>query len=305
MKFWIQSCFFENIPVELANSQKPESWKQFSVLCVNEVHVLTKEEIDNLKDFVYNGGILIVTGSSGCCDDSLLRLTDEEISQRWGVDFTMKEDELLEVPYGKCKFIRPGYLFGYPGSKELKEKIILTNWNGPMHNHQLIDLRLGIPEIWLQRAYSSATSNVVVEAPNFDGYYSTKDARKEVITLLKNTAKDSLLFNVENFPELVLAIPFVSRDNKKISIHMLNAAQTMKEGTKEKISHNDIIPFPKLSGMGKISIVIPQDCEIPSKVTFAVPGEEELPLTFEVKARSVVIPFNLELLTTCGSIFLD
>lgn len=305
MKFWIQSCFFENIPVELVDVNKVESWKQFSVICVNEVHVLSSDEIANLKDYVNNGGIVIVTGSAGSCDESLLKLSDEEISARWGFDFTMKPEEYLEVPYGKGKFIRPGYLFGYPGSKELKEKIFLTSWNGPMHNHKLIDLRLDIPEIWLQRAYRNAHSDVCVDAPNFDGYYSSADARKDVITLLKNTVKDNLLFSVENFPELVLAIPFVNRDNKKISIHMLNAAGTMKKGTEERISHKDLIPFPKLSGTGKLNVIIPPDCKIPEKVVFAVPGKDEVPLEFSLVDRKVVISLPLNLLETCGSILLD
>ena len=304
MKFWIQSAFFENIAVELADSRKPETWKQFSVICVNEVHVLGDDEISSLRRFASEGGTVVVTGLSGSHDRDFRRLTDEEITSRWGFCMTMEPDQYLEIPCGKGRFIRTGWMFGYPGSRELKEKIFVTRWNGPAHNHKLLELRKDIPEIWLQRAYSSAASDVVADAPNFDGYYAFERERKEITAFLKKLAAENLPFETADFPELVIAVPFRSRENSKISIQLLNASGTMKRGDEERISHDDPIPFTPLAGTGKMKIVIPDDCAVPENICFAAPGKDTVPLHFECDGRKVSVELPMELLQTCGSVFL-
>ena len=304
MKFWIQSAFFENLPVELANSKNPASWKQFSVLCVNEVYLLSDQEISDLKAYAQAGGTLVITGRSGERDEHGRRLSLTEMESRWGVQLGDDRNEIKVFPLGKGRIVRPGWDFGYPGTPEIREKIFQTRWNGPEHNNKLLDLRQDIPELWLPRAYKQQC-NAEGRMPNNNGYYGGEKERKEVVALLRSLLPCVPSFRVENLSELVLAVPLQGRTSHLLSIQLLNASGTMKRGTDQWMSHDDPIPFPPHAGTAHFYLRIPAGMPMPAQAVFAVPGdtgETNLQVSMDGQVISICLP--LSLLKTCGTIFL-
>ena len=300
MKFWIQSCFFENIPVELMDAATPEVWKNVPVLCVNEVHVLSEKEITSMLEYAEEGGTLIVTGSSGRQDENLLMRTEEERKNLWGMPRTVAGKELLTVTRGKGKVIFAGYEFGYPGTVEELKKLFCTEFDTFDKEMEIYPLRKDIPEIWLSRAFGNRTEK---KMKNNTNYFDGKESRKEVKNLLLKELESKMSFQFRNLPELVLASPLVNRSTKNISIQLLNASAAMDPDKEKMISHNDPIFFPAHTGEAEFILRLPQDTKV-EKVFFASPETEETVLEFFCTEDTLKIKFPLELLKSAGSIFL-
>ena len=128
-------------------------------------------------------------------------------------------------------------------------------------------------------------------------------SRREVKDLLMKELKGKMTFRQENLPELVLASPLINRDSGNISIQLLNAAETMKEGEEERIAHEDPIPFPAHTGEASFILQLPAGKTV-NKVFFASPETEETSLFFQCDNNTVTIRFPLELLKNNGAVFL-
>ena len=300
MKFWIQSCFYENIPVELMDIAMPEIWKNVPVLCVNEVHILSDKETASLLEYAENGGTLIVTGSSGRQDENFADRTEEERNALWGRPHTVGARELLTVQKGKGKVLFAGWRIGYPGTEEELDRMFLTDFDTFDKEMEVYALRKDIPEIWLSRAFGKNVNKTMKNNTNF---FKGMASRAEVKNLLLKELEGKMTFRVEKLPALVLASPLVNRDTGNISIQLLNAAETMKEGEEERIAHEDPIPFPAHTGEACFTLLLPAGKTV-KKVFFASPEKEETPLSFRLEGNSVTIPFPLELLKTNGAVFL-
>jgi len=307
MKFWMQSCSFKNIPVELFDIQSPETWKKTSVLCVNEVHVLARNEIDGLLQYARAGGTLVVTGDSGCQDEKLKLRTSDEMADLWNFPREPAPSEIFEFPFGKGKIVRTGWSFGYPGTEEEKRKLFLELKKrfSVLAGEEIFPLRKDIPELWLQRSYGRSS---LKSMPNCTLYYDGAESREEVAAFLTRLAGEKIPFQAENLPEGVLAVPLLAAGKKAFTIQLLNAAGTFKRGKEESMSHDDIIPFPNLNGPDAIfSVRLPEKLSGPDplKAIFTSPGIPEQCLQTQKSGTKFRIEFPLHLLQTCGMILVE
>lgn len=306
MKFWLQSCLFKNIPVELIDIKCPETWGNIPVLCVNEVHVLSEREISDLLEYARSGGILVVTGDSGCQDEALHLRTPQKTEALWNFTREAAPSEILEFPFGKGKIVRTGWSFGYPGTEEEKRHLFLelrTRFS-VLSPKEIFPLRKDIPELWLQRSYERPT---LKSMPNNTLYFEGEAAREEVSAFLTRLAGGKSPFKTENLPEGVLAVPLRASGGNAFTIQLLNAAGTLKRGKEEVMSHSNPIPFPPLKGPDAFfSVRLPETLREKElwSVCFTAPGMAEYPLKSYEDERALRIEFPLNLLKTCGMILI-
>ena len=257
--FWMESCFFGNVPAAMVSMSRPDEFGKYKVLCVNEVYMLSDKEIAELKNYAANGGTLVVTGRSGDMDENANMRSAEEYRKVWGFELLPPLNEVKVIAYGKGKIIRPGAGFGFPGTD--KEKSHLFENFPPRFNrrstYDLMPLRKHIHWVWTPRLPGRINSYVDKEA----NYAQHKAVFYQVADFLRNLLGDTLELKTEDFPELVLCRGYIKGDEQTADgmvFHILNAGNVFPEKVGQTLAHEDLIPFPDWSGRtGRIVVKLP------------------------------------------------
>lgn len=246
LKFWMQSCWLRNIPIILLDIRYPETWA-VPVLVVNELFVLSDEDVANLKQYAAAGACLVVSGLSGAQkEDGSLR-SDGELSCLWPCSEPDNPDNWTVQAYGKGRICRTGFSFGYPGSLEDKRRLFV-DYALRFRYDSLIDLakiKKEFTSLWVDRKHRDIPANGLLP---WQKYHDGVSARAEVFTLLEGLCGDALTLRTANFPELVLAVPYINHNGSGMSIQILNAAGTLEKKSGDLGNHQDPIPFPEWKG---------------------------------------------------------
>ena len=256
LKFWMQSCQLENIPLTLLNIEAPETWKT-PVVVLNEVHLISDAEGAALRRYAENGGILVVTGLSGNQQENGRVRTAEELDTLW----------TLSGGTGKILRIKDG--FGYPGTEEEKHWLFIDYPNRFRYDSllELLPKKKEFRDYWIPRGIQLDPSPKLNEPDKF--YRENTAARRETAAFLRTLAGEKLTLRTENVPELVLAVPWISKNRQSITLRLLNAAQTFDRLPEDKRTHTDKIPFPPLKGPDFIfELLLPEDFERTGEVSF-------------------------------------
>ena len=104
MEAWLQMCILRNRPVIMVNANDPASWRKCSLISVNEIHMLSDEEITELKKYAEEGGVLLLSGQCGTQKETVHVRTKDELEKIWGVTFEARDGkEAVILPRGKGK----------------------------------------------------------------------------------------------------------------------------------------------------------------------------------------------------------
>ena len=241
LKFFLQSCFFRNIPCDLAGTEDEEKWKKYPVLCVMDLHLLRDKEIEKLLSYAENGGTLVLTGTSGILGDDGGDRSEEEWEKLWGFPRNHTPKEIMTYRKGKGKILTLGYAFGYPDTEEEAfchlEKFPDLHRYGAVY--KLMPMRKDCVGVWTARFTTG-------EPPVYNGEYDKgEEARNIVEKFLSDLAPLVLRCQV---PDRVLAVPWKSADGKKIFVRLLNASGTLSGMEGKAVSHDDMPPFPAHTG---------------------------------------------------------
>lgn len=243
MEFFLQSCIFWNIPCRMVSILEPESWKNCSILSVNEVHCLRDEEIEELKAFAAGGKSLILSGPTGVQKGDHSPRSREELEKLWGFSLDMKEGERMKIiPHGKGKIALLALDYGYPGSPEEVEEMFgdpLRYGYGQQAGRCLKHLPFIVSPV------SRRSGDIRTESPVKELYMGFLEKKEEVLTLFRE-----LFAGEENFvaqlPEGILASAFIQEKGEGFSIRLLNIKGAMiPPGNGESISRFDPIPWEK------------------------------------------------------------
>ncbi|MDD3949123.1 MAG: hypothetical protein PHT43_06635, partial [Anaerolineaceae bacterium] len=119
MEFWMQACILNNIPCLLLDANAPDTWKKCQVICLNELHLLSKNQIEALQQFAHQGGCLVISGVPGSQVIDGRERTLEECEELWKIPFRQRlENEYMIIPTGLGKICLLDMHFAYPGSQE-------------------------------------------------------------------------------------------------------------------------------------------------------------------------------------------
>ena len=267
-RLWMQSCRLNNIQHTLLDIKDPASW-QTPVLVINEISMMRDSELADLRQWMLNGGTLIVSGQCGVVDENFQSRPLAERSE-----FETSQLDAHEVRIEKCgrgQLVLVGYSFGYPGDDGENRRLFIGN-------QEIFDFRHMLKHIRKQVHMADSFDDHHNPSASRPGalFQAGKTARAEAAGLLKKFTAQSR-YTVEGLPEGVLYSVFAD-DKGNISIHLLNACKCMDIAPDAVPSHRDPIPFPALSGKARIKIADTAD----------------LQAKFITLEGEIMLPFNTE-----------
>jgi len=243
MKFWMQSCLFENIPFDMTDGDLSSHWNKYKLIVLNETALLEDHEILLLSSYVNNGGTLAVSGMPGIFDDNGNKRDLTALNKLWGFRLLTPEElvnDFSEINFGKGKIFFINTFWGYPGEDSFKKEFFIDKKNSGTSEF--------ISYCWNNmREISDAWANKWTMdkiTAKYDGkYQGSRSERKQVATFIRSILAVDNTVSFENFPELLLAVPFMSKTHDELIIHMLNASKCFDIEKGRAISHDDLIQF--------------------------------------------------------------
>jgi hypothetical protein len=220
MKAWMQASYLGNLPFDLFQREELGRLGEYEVVVLNEVAVLSEEELVAFRDFVLSGRALVWTGATGTRSESGTRRTREFVSRSWGLDSVAGtgDGEEVEVhPLGE------GRLVLAPGDLGLGPYLPAVNAD----RWQADPVRV-----------SHRNTAIVDSQPR-------RDVRGMLLGLLPGGPD----LTIQNMPPGVMATVFRTADGDSLLIHLVNAAGALTVAETGDAGHADAIPFPAHGGM--------------------------------------------------------
>jgi len=237
MNAWMHACYRSNVPFDLFQREEmTEQLKKYKTVMLNEVALLSEEELRAFKQFVEDGGTLIWAGLTGVRDESGELRSAGELGELWGFDdfeCAQQGDDIIRYAIGKGTLITVPLEFGLDANAK-------TFWS----------IR------WVQKEKGIA----------FD--IDTEAYRKrfgEMMDFLASLGHEPEV-KVENVPPDVLVTAYLSANNDALAVHLVNASGTWDIPKGTIVRHTDPIPFPAIEGQKGIRIQIAKPSELASRI---------------------------------------
>jgi len=184
------ACIYNHIQVSSIHEfllDQPEKLKQFPVLYLADITYLSEERIKNLKDYVHNGGSLIVCYSTSLYDSSGIRRNSFGLEELIGVKPV--------IPEGNLKDEMRTYSTKIGGPSDLYILKIKNNGNllGDFWNDRLVPL-------WFYEPVKAIDPNsVIMEIVAGDGPHTILPG-----VILNNYGKGKVLYSSSSLESLYL-----------------------------------------------------------------------------------------------------
>ena len=295
-EFFMQSCHFRNIPVKMCRIEEEDTW-DVPVLVLNEIHILTDEQIRKLHAYAENGGTLVLSGMCAIQSGAACFRTAEEVNALWGVplDDESIADRYKVYPCGRGRICVVGYNFGYPGTKEENYKRFVKDERRFRKNYVS-------PRKHCSNFICSRTSEGIVVGENANLYKNNAPFYDRIARLLTDLAGGQKTFSAEGLPELVYAVPYSVPEQQRFVIQLLNGVGTLVKNAGQKISHKDRIEPPALEGQALFTLKVPENIVL-HEVQFVSPGDVKTSLAWErISGGRILIRLDLKLLKIYGMI---
>lgn len=218
LKQWMQACYTRNLPYDLFQREELARLAGYDVVVLNEVGMLSAEEVKAFADFARCGGTLVWIGRSGAYDERGADRLAEELGRLFGLpSLRAKEDgesvETLAVGQGKLA-------------------LIPLDWNQHQINREYQVYRL---EAGRREPYTPPSA-------------ADEAARDRIVAYLSGLLPGGPELVAEKLPQGIIATLFQSEDGKSLVVHLLNTTGTLEMPAEGKIGHTDRIPFPSHAG---------------------------------------------------------
>ena len=219
MKTWMQACYRGNVPFDLFQREELDRLPGYDAVVLNEVALLSDEELEALRSYVEAGGNLVWTGRTGALDERGVGREPDWAARAWDLDeMSGTEDggQVRAVGMGR------GQLVLVPG-----------------------DLGLGPCEPPLNADRWQAEEVRVPYRARAAEEYGVWDEIRSLLASLLPCGPD---LEVQGLPDGVMVTPFYSADGRSLVVHLVNAAGTL-DASSDSVGHGDEIPFPVHRGM--------------------------------------------------------
>jgi hypothetical protein len=219
MRAWLQASYRSNLLVDMfLQEERSKQLTGYQLVILNEIAVLSTEELVDFKSFVENGGSLLWLGKTGIKDRSATDRKSGFLADFWGIEnFRNAADDDGPKTYrlGRGKLVTLGINFGINAGEGRT--------------------------FWLNRWYPKT------EKPLFNLNINELRSRfHAVIRLINSLISPSMI--VENIPADVIVTVFEAPQADAIAVHIVNAAGTFDIPQGTPLGHEDPIPFPELDG---------------------------------------------------------
>ena len=219
LRTWIQACYRRNVPFDLFQREELDRLSEYAVVVLNEVALLSEEELAAFRAFVVDGGTLVWTGRTGTRDERGVLRSGDALARMWGLERSVGvEDGGAASTYE----IGRGKLMAVAGDFGL----------GPMELSHNAD-RWQAEEV---RVPFHAVSE------------EERTIWTEITDLLVGSLPDRPDLETENLPRDVMVTAYEAADGNALILHLVNAAGTLDMPSDSKVGHSDLIPLPKHGG---------------------------------------------------------
>jgi hypothetical protein len=205
--------------------------KAYSVVVLNEVALLSDEELAAFRAFVNDGGTLVWTGRTGTRDERGVPRSESDVARLWDLEGSVCVEDggaVVIHPIGKGKLATMAGDFGL----------------GPTEPNQGAD-RWQIEEV---RVPFQAVSD------------EERKTWTQITDLLVGFLPDGLDLETGNLPQDVMVTAYETADGSALTLHFVNAAGTLDVPPESEVGHRDPIPFPKHAGP-TIRILVRKPCQ--------------------------------------------
>ena len=227
IRAWLHACCRTNVPFDVfAEEEVGDIRDRYRVVVLNEVALLSDEEIRAFKDFASNGGTLVWIGMTGSKDAK-------------GCD---RDGALLAAALGLPNFASAAD--GMPSQTYAKDSGSLVTL--------ACDTGLGADPIlgYVTDRWTEQDASV----PFKEESGQQRRAFAEISAFLRDRLGHNIGLTVENVPHDLLVTAFRLPDTGDVVVHIVNAVGVFDVSPGTPVSHADRIPFPGLEGKEPIAV---------------------------------------------------
>ena len=229
MRNWMDACFRCNVPLDLFQTPElPDQIKTYDLVVLNEVAIMSDEELEIFHSFVINGGTLVWTGPTGTKDETGADRPADFLETLWGIDGLESAQDggpTASFDIGRGKLVMA------PGNWRIGEPL----------KRYVVDRQLAV-----EQRIPAGIENIEKEREKF----------RQITDFLTGLLPDGPDITIENLPDDVIVTAFVLPHIEAIAVHVVNAAGTFDTPSDGLWGHADKIPFPRITGDGPIRISI-------------------------------------------------
>ncbi|MBN1348491.1 beta-galactosidase trimerization domain-containing protein [candidate division KSB1 bacterium] len=268
MKSWMMACYMNCIPFDLFQKEELNWLSAYKIIVLNEIAILSEEEIVEFRRFVANGGTLVWSGNSGSLDESGESRRADSLSKLWDTPhFKNKADGAATqtIPIQRGKLILAAIDFAVGDVERC-------------HN----------ADRWQPYEFK------VPFAPLGE---SDLQARRQAVEFLATLLAEDANFKIENCPGGVIVTAFIAEDSKSLVVHLVNASETLNVRAESKVGHSDLIPFPSHAGKPAINIEVKlhghlSELRLSRATLYSLHQWEGVPL--EIKANASTVSLTID-----------
>ncbi len=225
---WTEACCLCNVPFDILHHEELVRLADYDLLVLNEMVLLSDEELTAFRAFVENGGTLVWCGASGARRDDGAVRPPSDIAR------------LLNIPKFQCA----------------QAESPATTYNLGRGRIVAVAPKYGVTErrvalVSIDRFVNKTQTRLCHPLRPCDWA-----ARKETALFLQSLLPGGPDLAVHGLPAGVIVSTFLSGDDSVLLIHLLNASGTLDFDEKTAVGHTDPIPFPEHSGGHPASLMI-------------------------------------------------
>jgi hypothetical protein len=275
LRTWMQACVHANAPFDLFQAEELADrtvLDRYAVIVLNEVAMLSDDELQSFRAWVERGGRLVWTGATGTLDERGAKRAAGRLSRLWGVDLPVRDDAPLQVERLR---IGAGELLLLPGDR----------WLGPFRGDLVADRWQAEP---VRKPFPALTPE-------------EQAARDGIAVFLAGLLPGGPDLEARGFPPGILATVYLTEDRASLVVHLVNAAGTLDVAPGALVGHADPIPFPRpAAGIAEVEIRLPDALAAAVvrevRAIRAPSPDDPVPLVHRRQRSRITIDFPRELL---------
>lgn len=249
---WMQAAYFKNLSIDMVfETDNVEKLKQYPVVVLPCVSMMSEDEIDILKEYAVEGGTLLILGTLGERSDNGDIRSMDYIAGRLGLkskpykldDFS-NEDCILSIRDIKLKVGQVSCEYAFDGVD--RENVAMTAESGKITG--IIAPKGKGRIIWLVNPFGFSKYQTGTHANRWYKYEIRVDSSSYVVDELKkipgavlDMVLNDRLLDIGSCPDGLIATCYKNENSTINMIHLVNTGDTLpKEAC--KVGHSDLIP---------------------------------------------------------------
>lgn len=276
--FWMQTCLMHNLQFELVQAQEADRLMRYPLVLLVKQALMSRDEIRLLRQYVQQGGTLLIHQQPGILDESGTRRSDTQLRKLWQWEYPCDNDFVdgqAEFPHGKGRYLFVDTTIAC--SRPFSEP------DGTVRENTC-DYQFNVTADRWQDPPATTT---------FSGTYgAVHDAQTRLAAALREALPGEPILALEPPTEGILVSAFREPDGS-LDLQLVNAVGCFDIEAGAPVSHTDPIPFPTLEGTASITLADQPTCSRCTLHTLADSTGQPLEVEPDGDRLTLHLPLNL------------